>query len=455
MKKIAMVIATAFMAFSVAHAQDINAVTETYNNSALSLDMGNKQEALDQFQSALSEAEALGEIGVEIAEQCKAIIPQLMISIAKDNLIEENFDAAYDLLVKAKEASALYGNIEKEAEADGLINQPLMQKANGFLNAKDFANAITVYEQLMTLDPTNDKAALRLGQCYASTGNFDEAEKAFNVAAANGQEKQAYKQLSNLYFRKAQTAFKAKNLQEAIDFANKSNEYLENANAYKIAGQCSMTLGKTAEGLPLLEKYVELSPNAKDANQMRFNIAATAQKLGDKEKAKDRIRKVCAYTGINPDALTEELSQCEVLSSPDELFRIAELVADYLLWLYRHAPKHTSKQNRLVSLMKNHADEMFKTEINLSKLAETYNRSEKYMGSLFKKSVGMSFAEYKQEKRLELAESLLVSGNDRIIDIALECGFNCELTFETVFKKLTHMTPRQYRKSYSKKAQKK
>ena len=100
-------------------------------------------------------------------------------------------------------------------------------------------------------------------------------------------------------------------------------------------------------------------------------------------------------------------------------------------------------------LMKNHADEMFKTEINLSKLAETYNRNEKYMGRLFKKSVGMSFAEYKQEKRLELAESLLVSGNDRIIDIALECGFNNISYFNRSFQKKYGSTPTEYRRRKS------
>lgn len=302
MKKIAMFIATALVAVTVAHAQDVNAVVEIYNNGAMALDMGDKQEALTQFQTALAEAEALGEAGAEIVEQCKAVIPHLLISIAKDDLRENNFDSAYELLVKAKDTAVLYDNIEKEAEAVGLINQTLMQKANGFLNAKDFANAITVYEQLMTLDPTNDKAALRLGQCYASTGNFDEAEKAFNVAAANGQEKQAYKQLSNLYFRKAQAAFKAKSLQEAIDFANKSNEYLENANAYKIAGLAAFELGKKEEALPFLEKYVELSPNAKDANQMKNNIAATALQLGDKEKAKLYFEQLITDPKFGPGA---------------------------------------------------------------------------------------------------------------------------------------------------------
>ena len=301
MKKIVMLIATAVMTVSVASAQDINAVTDTYNNAAMQLEI-DKNEALTLFQQALTEAEAVGELGQEIAEQCKAIIPHLMISIAKDEIKASNFDTAHDLLVQAKEAADLYGNIEKAAEAEALVNQALMQKANAFLNAKDFTNAVNVYEQLMAIDATNANAALRLGQCYASLGNNAKAEEVLLIAAANGQEKQANKLLSNIFVKESQNAYKAKKFQEAIDFAVKSNEFLENANAYKLAGQAAVGLGKSAEALPFLEKYVELAPNAKDAVQMKYNIAATAQKLGDKEKAKAYYEQVLSDPKFGPSA---------------------------------------------------------------------------------------------------------------------------------------------------------
>lgn len=302
MKKIVMLFAAAAMTVSVAFAQDINAVTETYNNGAMELEMGNKEAALGYFQAALTEAEALGDAGIEIAENCKMTIPVVMISLANDLIEASEYDAATEWLTKAEEAASLYGDTEKAADAAAKKNQVLMKQAADLLKAKDYANAIVVYEQIMAIDPTNGRAALQMGQAYNASGNQEKAEEAFNVAAANGQEKQANKQLSNLYIKKASAALKAKKTQEAYDFAIKSNEYLENANAYKIAGQCSMTLGKTAEGLPLLEKYVELSPNAKDANQMRFNIAATAQKLGDKEKAKAYYEQVLTDPKFGPQA---------------------------------------------------------------------------------------------------------------------------------------------------------
>ena len=286
MKKIVMLIAAAAMTVSVAFALDINAVTEMYNNGAMELEMGNKESALNYFQSAITEAEALGEAGVEIIANCQMMIPAVMISLANDFIEADNLDAAMEWLAKAEEAANAYGDTDNAAKANEKKEQVLMKKAAELLKAKDYANAIVVYEQIMAADPTNGRAALQMGQAYNASGDQVKAEEAFNIAAANGQEKQAFKQLSNLYVKKASASLKAKNTQEAYDFAVKSNEYLENANAYKIAGQCAMALGKAAEGLPLLEKYLELSPNAKDANQMKFNIAATAQKLGDKEKAK-------------------------------------------------------------------------------------------------------------------------------------------------------------------------
>ena len=302
MKKIAMLFAAAAMTVSVAFAQDINAVAEIYNNGAMELEMGNKESAIGYFQTAITEAEALGEAGVEIITNCQMMIPAVMISLANDFIEAEDFDTAMDWLTKAEEAANLYGDVEKAADAAAKKTQVLMKKGGELVKAKDYANAIVVYEQIMALDPDNGRAALTMGQAYAATGNTEKAEEAYAIAAANGQEKQANKQLSNLYVKKASAALKAKQTQEAYDFAIKSNEYLENANAYKIAGQCAMALGKAAEGLPLLEKYVELSPNAKDANQMKFNIAATAQKLGDKEKAKAYYEQVLSDPKLGPNA---------------------------------------------------------------------------------------------------------------------------------------------------------
>ena len=287
MKKIFMFFAAVAMTAGIASAQDINSVTETYNNGAMELEMGNKEAALGYFQAALTAAEELGEEGMQIADNCKNTIPVLMNSIAKDYIKAEQFDAALEQLNKTIEAAGLYGNAEVAEDAKALINQTLMAKGNDMINNKDFAGAIEVYNQIMAAEPANAMAALRLGMAYGAAGNIEEAEKAYLVAAENGQDKNAYKQLSNLFVKKAAAVLKTKNYAQAVEFALKSNEYLENATAMKVAGTAASALQKNAEAIQYLEKYLELSPNAKDAAQMKYTIAATAQVMGDNAKAKE------------------------------------------------------------------------------------------------------------------------------------------------------------------------
>ena len=302
MKKIFIFFAAAIMAAGVASAQDINSVTETYNNGAMELEMGNQEAALGYFQAALTAAEELGEEGLQIAENCKNTIPVLMGSIAKDYIKAEQFDAALEQLNKTIEASELYGNADEAAEAKTLINQTLMAKGNSLINAKDFAAAIEVYNQVMAAEPTNAMAALRLGMAYGATGNTEEAEKAYLVAAENGKEKDAYKQLSNLFVKQAAAVLKSKNYAKAIELALKSNEYLENATAMKVAGTAASALQKNAEAISYLEKYLELSPNAKDAAQMKYTIAATAQVMGDNAKAKEYYTAILSDPKFGPTA---------------------------------------------------------------------------------------------------------------------------------------------------------
>ena len=302
MKKIFMFFAAVVMAAGIASAQDINSVTETYNNGAMELEMGNKEAALGYFQAALTAAEELGEEGMQIADNCKSTIPVLMESIAKDLIKAEQYDAAIEMLNQTIEVSDNLGNAAQAEECKSLIYQTLMAKGNGLINSKDFAGAIEVYNQIMAADPTNAMASLRLGMAYGATGNTEAAEAAYLVAAQNGQEKNAYKQLSNLFVKKAAAVLKTKNYAEAIEFALKSNEYLENATAMKVAGTAASALQKNEEAIQYLEKYLELSPNAKDAAQMKYTIAATAQVLGDKAKAKEYYQQILSDPKFGPTA---------------------------------------------------------------------------------------------------------------------------------------------------------
>ena len=226
------------MTAGVLSAQDINQATESYNNGAMELQMGNNSAAIEYFQSALTMGEALGDEGADLVANCKKAICSAYLSMAKDLYNAKDFDGAITAFKQAKEVAEGYGEAEIAAEAADLIGQTEMLKMNtegkAAMKAKDFATAITCFSKVLEMDPTNGATAIQLGQAYMNSGKLDEAITALETAKANGQEKNAAKIISNIYLKKAQASNKAKNYQEVIDFAAKSNEALENGNAYKL-----------------------------------------------------------------------------------------------------------------------------------------------------------------------------------------------------------------------------
>ena len=302
MKKIFLLFTAAALSAGMVFAQDINQATENYNNGAMELQMGNNEAAITYFQTALEMAEALGEEGAEVAANCRSIIPAIYLSSAKEQIKADNFDAAVEQLGKAIEAAGKYEVPEVADDANALMPQVYLSKGNGFLQAKNFPEAEAAYKQAIELDATNGMAYFRLGQALASQNKVADAEAAYVQAAANGQEKNANKQLSNMFVKLAQAANKAKKYQEVLDYSAKSNQYLENANAYRFAAGASQQLGKNADCIANYEKYLELSPNAKDAAGVKFTIAALYQQSGDKAKAKEYYQMVSTDPQYGPSA---------------------------------------------------------------------------------------------------------------------------------------------------------
>ena len=63
-----------------------------------------------------------------------------------------------------------------------------------------------------------------------------------------------------------------------------------------------------------------------------------------------------------------------------------------------------------------------------------------------KRSSGSTFKEYLTMVRVEEAKRLLNNTDDSLLDIAIGVGFDNQSYFTSVFKKLTGLTPGQYRK---------
>ena len=291
MKKLFVTLAAFALAAGVVFAQDYNAAVDAFNAGAQALET-NKVEALAQFRTALTQAQACeGEEAAELVAKCKEIIPGTLISIAKEQINEAQYDEALATLEEAKAVATEYEAEEACKEAGSLVANTYLRKGSTLLKEKNFTGAAAAFLQVTALEPENGQAYLLLGQAQLQAGENDGAIEALNKASELGEE-QAGKLLSTTYLKKGMALVKAGKNNEAIEALEKSNSYSENANAYKLIASAYTKSGKSAKAIDAYKKYLEIAPDAKDAADIMFTIAATAQKAGDKATAKEYYKKL-------------------------------------------------------------------------------------------------------------------------------------------------------------------
>jgi AraC-like DNA-binding protein len=87
-------------------------------------------------------------------------------------------------------------------------------------------------------------------------------------------------------------------------------------------------------------------------------------------------------------------------------------------------------------------------ELTVADLAETIFVSEVYLRKLFRKTVKATPVEFITHRRIEKAQYLLKTTDLNIKAITQQCGFRDIPFFYRVFRKITKLTPVQYRRSY-------
>lgn len=302
MKKFILAIAAAFMTAGMVSAQDMAQATELYNNGAKAISLKNYTEALDCFQKALEMGKAIGAEADELVANCKGAIPGVALEIAKDLIKEAKYDEAAAKLEEVGKIAAEFENAEVAEKAKELVPQMWMQKGASALKLKDYATAADGFAKSYAADTTAGKTALYLGQALGAQGKVEEAIEAFQHAAWNGEEAEAKEQMSNIYVKQANAAFKGQKFADAVKAAEKANSYAENANAYLIAGQSSQKLSKNADAIKYFEKYLEVKPDAKNAPAITFTVAALYQGAKNNAKALEFYKKVQDDPKFGPQA---------------------------------------------------------------------------------------------------------------------------------------------------------
>ncbi|WHY00188.1 AraC family transcriptional regulator [Neobacillus sp. DY30] len=111
----------------------------------------------------------------------------------------------------------------------------------------------------------------------------------------------------------------------------------------------------------------------------------------------------------------------------------------------------SEKISKDVAFVKNYIKQHFREEINLDILAEVGHINKYYLAHSFKKAFGVSPIEYLIQTRIRESKILLETTNYPISNISTFIGFSSQSFFAQSFKRVTNLSPSQYRNAQNSK----
>ena len=138
--------------------------------------------------------------------------------------------------------------------------------------------------------------------------------------------------------------------------------------------------------------------------------------------------------------------------SPGEALRIAKV---YLLkWHgegqlpYAALTRRQPHADSVVKTCEEFLGETFREADAISQVVGRVNIPERTLKRRFKAATGTTLINYLQNLRVEAAKRLLESGQQPVDDISVEIGYEDASFFRRLFKRLTGLTPSQYRRMF-------
>jgi transcriptional regulator GlxA family with amidase domain len=92
----------------------------------------------------------------------------------------------------------------------------------------------------------------------------------------------------------------------------------------------------------------------------------------------------------------------------------------------------------------------FEERISVDQLAQMFALGRRNMERRFKKATSNTVVEYIQRVKIEVAKKNLESGRKNVNEVMYEVGYNDPKAFRTTFKKITGLSPLEYRSKYNK-----
>lgn len=108
---------------------------------------------------------------------------------------------------------------------------------------------------------------------------------------------------------------------------------------------------------------------------------------------------------------------------------------------------HEKRNSDIINAVLKYAKLNFFNDVTISDCSKTIGYSKSHISHCLSKSLKQTFSEILNSFRISYARNLLRNENMSIFNVGIECGFNCERSFQRAFKNATGMTPKQFREN--------
>lgn len=219
-------------------------------------------------------------------------------------------------------------------------------------------------------------------------------------------------------------------------------------NCKNRANQLAIYSGRAFSGLCAFGLYEAAMPVIIEGKPVC--IIYLGNGIVNREQTLRRLTGACAGTKTPAERMIAELSNCQETDEKKAMM-VCRMLDSYIRFLYEKYKDISQEEDSYhwaVQNLKNYADLNYSRTFTLESVCRLYFVNEKYAGKLFKEQTGLSFHEYLTDIRLRKAAKLLISSETRIIDVAMQCGFNNVTYFNRIFRKCYQVSPGEYRKLY-------
>ena len=118
--------------------------------------------------------------------------------------------------------------------------------------------------------------------------------------------------------------------------------------------------------------------------------------------------------------------------------------------LKNHGVLQQNQKSSLSEQARKYIDSHYKEDLHLENIAKATYTNVYNLSRVFKSDIGISPMKYVILRRIGEAQNLLINTDMNITEIAMNVGYNNSNYFQNVFKDAMKMTPKEYRKKWTK-----